>query len=465
MKGVGMSSGVIGHGKSPKQTRQAARNRRQEDEDARFVGGFDGASLYRPRRLAHLLLFAIVLFFVLFTAWASFATLDEVTRGEGRVIPSSQVQVVQNLEGGIVSGILVRESDIVEVGDVLLRLDNVKAASDLRGGRQRYLALTGAIARLQAEIEERGIDFPSDVMNEARRVAIDETALFNARQAALQSELEILRNQANQRDQEVAELESKLLQLERSFDLASDELEITEPLAAKRVVSKIDLLQLKRQVNDLRGELESAELSLPRLKLAQREAHRRIEERYLAFRAEAQRELNTIQIEAETLAEAIAADSDRVSRTDVRSPVRGTIKSLLVNTVGGVIQPGQDLVEIVPLEDTLLVEAQVRPADIAFLRPDQSAVVKVTAYDFAVYGGLDAEVESISADTIVDDRGEHFFRVRVRTDSNSLDKGGEPLPIIPGMTTQVDILTGKKTVLDYLLKPILRIRDGAFRER
>lgn len=463
MRGVGMQTASIGHGKAAKLDEGAKTRLRAEDKP--FIGGLAGADLHRPRRFAHLLLFTIVLFFILFITWASFATLDEVTRGEGRVIPSSQVQVVQNLEGGIVAELRVREAQIVEAGDILLRIDNVKAASDLRGGRQRYLALLGAVARLQAEIEERGIDFPAEVMTETRRVAIDETALFNARQAALQSELEILRNQANQRDQEVAELETRIGQLERSATLAADELKITEPLAAKRVVSKVELLRLKRQVNDLQGELESARLSLPRLKLAQREAHRRIEERFLNFQAEAQRELNTVQTEAEALSEAIAADSDRVSRTDVRSPVRGTIKNLLINTVGGVIQPGQDLVEIVPLEDTLLVEAQVRPADIAFLRPDQSAVVKVTAYDYAVYGGLDAEVETISADTITDDRGEHFFRVRVRTRSNSLDNAGKLLPIIPGMTTQIDILTGQKTVMDYLMKPILRMRNEAFRER
>lgn len=458
-----MQGANLGHGKAVK--RGVKKEASLQAGDERFVGGLAGANLYRPRRLAHILLFAIVLFFTLFIAWASFAKLDEVTRGEGRVIPSSQVQVVQNLEGGIVADIRIREAQIVEAGDILLRIDNVKAASDLRGARQRYLSLQGAIARLQAEIEERGIDFPPEVMTDARRVAIDETALFNARHAALQSELEILRHQANQRDQEVAELQTRLAQLERSASLAADELKITEPLAAKRVVSKVDLLRLKRQVNDLQGELESARLSVPRLELAQREAHRRIEERFLNFQAEAQRELTTVQTEAAALAEVVAADSDRVNRTDVRSPVRGTIKNLLINTIGGVIQPGQDLVEIVPLEDTLLIEAQIRPADIAFLRPDQPAVVKVTAYDFAVYGGLDAEVESISADTITDDRGDHFFRVRVRTEGSNLEKSGEPLPIIPGMTTQVDILTGQKTVMDYLMKPILRIRDEAFRER
>ncbi len=458
-----MQGANLGHGKAAKRGRKREASLQAGDE--RFVGGLAGANLHRPRRFAHILLFTIVLFLTLFIAWASFAKLDEVTRGEGRVIPSSQVQIVQNLEGGIVADIRIREAQIVEAGDILLRIDNVRAASDLRGARQRYRSLLGAIARLQAEIEERGIDFPPEVMTDARRVAIDETALFNARQAALQSELEILRNQANQRDQEVAEIETRLAQLERSAALAADELKITEPLAAKRVVSKVDLLRLKRQVNDLQGELESARLSVPRLKLAQREAHRRIEERFLNFQAEVQRELTTVQTEAEALAETIAADSDRVNRTDVRSPVRGTIKNLLINTIGGVIQPGQDLVEIVPLEDTLLVEAQIRPADIAFLRPDQPAVVKVTAYDFAVYGGLEAEVESISADTITDDRGDHFFRVRVRTEGSNLEKSGEALPIIPGMTTQVDILTGQKTVMDYLMKPILRIRDEAFRER
>lgn len=433
--------------------------------DAPFVQGAIGADLHYPKRFAHLLFATIVTFFVLFFAWASFATLDEVTRGEGRVIPSSQVQVVQNLEGGIVAELMIREGQIVEPGDVLLRINNVKAASDFRGARQRYFSLLGSIARLKAEISETGVEFPSEVMNEARRVALDETALFNARQASLESELEILRNQASQRDQEVAELENKLEQLARSAKLAEDELEITEPLAAKRVVSKVDLLRLQRQVNDLNGDLESSRLSMPRVKLAQREAHRRIEERFLSFRAEAQRELNTIQTEASSLAELVVVDADRVHRTDVRSPVRGTVKNLLINTVGGVVQPGQDLVEIVPLEDTLLVEAQIRPADIAFLRPDQDAVVKITAYDFSIYGGLDAEVENISADTITDDRGESFFRVRVRTKDNSLHKAGEPLPIIPGMTTQVDVLTGQKTVLDYLLKPILRVRDQALRER
>ena len=302
-------------------------------------------------------------------------------------------------------------------------------------------------------------------MTAASDIAANEVALYRARRAALDSELEILRTEAEQREHELAELGNRLGQLERSHQLAIEELKITEPLAVKRVVPKVELLRLQRQLNDLAGELETTRLAVPRVESGLRGARRQIEERTLSFRAEAQRELNAVEAEAAVLAEAITAEADRVERTDVRSPVRGTIKQLLVNTVGGVIQPGEDLVEIVPLEDTLLVEARIRPADIAFLRPGQPAVVKVTAYDFSIYGGLDAIVEDISADTITDEHGDHFYRIRVRTTDSALDEAGQTLTIIPGMTTQVDILTGEKTVLDYLLKPILLARERALRER
>lgn len=433
--------------------------------DPEFAIGRAAAELHAPRGFAHLLLFVIAAFFVIFFAWASWAELEEVTRGEGKVIPSSQVQVVQNLEGGIVAEIPVREGAIVEPGEVLVRIDDVRAASELRESRQRYLALQGALSRLRAEVDDVPVAFAPEIMTEASGVAQSEGALYRARKEALQSELEILRSQAAQREQELTELATRLGQLERSHALALEELEITEPLAASRVVSRVQLLRLEREVNDLAGELEATRLAVPRVEAALREATRRIDERQLSFRAEAQRELTAVQAEAAALQEVITAEADMLSRTEVRSPVRGTVKQLFVNTVGGVIQPGADLVEIVPLEDNLLVEAKVRPADIAFLRPGQPAVVKVTAYDFAIYGGLDAVVEDISADTITDERGESFYRVRVRTHESALHEAGEPLPIIPGMTTQVDILTGEKTVLDYLLKPILRAKERALRER
>jgi membrane fusion protein, adhesin transport system len=450
----------------PSKTAVSTRVRpRLRKADADFIVGRAGAKLMGPRGFTHLLLLIIVAFFVLFFTWASWAKLDEVTRGEGKVIPSSQVQVVQNLEGGIVAAIDVHEGNVVDQGQVLLRIDNVRAASDLRENHKRYLALVGALARLRAEVDQTPIAFPPEVLADAPEVATNERALYDARQADLQSELAILRSQAEQREQELTELRTRIDQLTRSHALAQQELDITAPLAANRVISKIDYLRLQRQINDLTGELDAARLSVPRVEAAVRESHRRIEERQLNFRSEAQRELATDQPQATALAEVITAAADRVKRTDVRSPVRGTIKRLLVTTVGGVIQPGQNLVEIVPLDDSLLIEAKVRPADIGFLHPGQSALVKVTAYDFSIYGGLKGVVEDISADTITDERGESFYRVRVRTHDNALEKAGEPLPITPGMTAQIDILTGQKTVMDYLLKPILKAKERALRER
>ena len=431
---------------------------------AAAAGGYTVEDL-RPRHLSHVLLLAIVAFFVVFLTWASRATLEEVTRGEGRVISSQQTQVVQNLEGGIVAALLANEGDIVEAGQVLMRIDNIRAASDFRENLARSYALRAALARLEAEVNETALEFPPDVLAEARDLANAETRLFQSRQEELQSELEILRRQAEQREQELAEMQTRSRQYEESLRLAQEELRILTPLAERRVVSQSELLQLQRQVNDLDGQLEQTKLAIPRIETAVREAHQRIENAFSTFRSEAYREMSALQSELAGIREVITAGEDRVRRTEVRSPVHGTIKQLHFNTIGGVIQPGDAIVEITPLEDTLLVEAQVRPADIAFLRPDLPAMVKITAYDFSIYGGLKGHVEQISADTITDERGERFYRVRVRTEENSLGTEKEPLRIIPGMTAQVDVITGEKTVLDYLLKPILKARDHALRER
>lgn len=448
-----------------RRTRELAAPRRTPRADAEFVDGVAGADLRGPGRFAHLLLGVLVTFLVVFLAWASWAALEEVTRGEGRVIPSSEVQLVQNLEGGIVRELLVHEGEIVDAGQVLLRIDDTTAASTFREARARYLSLLAQSARLRAEIDETAVNFPPEVLNEARDAAENEQALFNARQDDLQTQIEILRSQARQREQELTELHSQQEQLERSYELAREELRITEPLAQRRIVPQVEYLRLQRQVNELRGNLEQTKLAVPRVEEALAEAHRRIEEQLLSFRSEALRERNAVEAELSAMREAITAEEDRVSRTEVRSPVRGAIKDMHVTTVGQVVQPGQDLVEIVPLDDTLLVEAQVRPADIAFVRPGLPATVKVTAYDFSIYGGLDGEVVDISADTIVNEQGEAFYRMRVRTADNELGTAASPLPIIPGMTVQVDVLTGEKTVLDYLLKPILKAQQNALRER
>ncbi len=417
------------------------------------------------RPSAHLLLFVILLFFIAFGIWARQATLEEVTRGEGKVIPSSQVQVVQNLEGGIVAEIPVREGQIVEKDQVLIRIDDTQAAASYREARARYLSLLAAVARLKAEVKGSGVEFPPEVLGEAPDVGADERALFDARRSGLRADLDILRQQEEQRRQELVELRGRLDRLQRSYQLVSEELAIIEPLVEKEVISQVELLRLRREANNIRGDREATHLAIPRAKAALREASRRIEEKTINFRTEALRELNQRKADLAVVAETITTGRDRAFRADVRSPVRGTVKQIMVNTIGGVIQPGQDLVEIVPLQDTLLVEARIRPADIAFLRPTQEATVKITAYDYSIYGGLKANVEDISADTIEDEKGESFYRIRLRTARSFLGPEDDPLPIIPGMTASVDILTGEKTVLDYLLKPILRVKARALRER
>ena len=414
-------------------------------------------------RVAHILLAMIVLFFAAFLTWAYNATLDEVTRGDGRIIPSSQTQVVQHLEGGIVSQILVREGEIVEQGQALLRIENRSAEAELTDKRRQYVARLATAARLQAEATDTAeIAFPARVLTEAPELAQAENQLFLRRQEQLEQQIQILDDQRVQKIQELQEMISKKGQIERQLSLTQQEYNILRPLVDSGASSQIDLIRVQQTLEELRAQIESTDLAVPRTRAGVSEARRRVEEKRSSFQTEAQEELNTINVEASRLLEDIAAGEERAVRTEIRSPVRGTVNKVLINTIGGVVRPGDDLVEIVPLEDALVVEARIKPSDRAQLFPGQPAVVKLSAYDFSIHGGLDAELIDISADTITDDQGETFFRIRLRTDRNRL---GEDQPIIPGMTATVDILTGEKTVLQYLLKPILRAQQNALRER
>lgn len=435
-------------------------------DDLDFMPDVHAATRHRGRRFAYFLTILSVAFFGVMGVWAHYAVLDEVTRGEGTIVPSSRTQVIQNLEGGILAEILVHEGDIVEKGDVLVRIENSLAAANYEDARSQYLSLLAREARLVAEIEEKDeITFPPAVQNEASSEAADERRLFNARKRQLVAQISVLKSQALQRKQEVAEMASRRRQLEQSLSLAREERAITAPLVQKGVMPRIELIRIERQVADLEGEIRTIGAAIPRLQSAQEEANQRIEEMKLTVQTEASDELNKARTELKSISQTLFAGQDRVTRTSVTSPVRGTVKDLKINTVGGVIQPGEDIMEIVPLDDSLIVEARVRPADIAYLRPDQNAVIKVSAYDFSIYGGLTAKLERISADTIKDEEGESFYHVYLRTTENSLQHRGETLPIIPGMTVTAEILTGEKSVLDYLLKPILKAKDSALRER
>jgi adhesin transport system membrane fusion protein len=440
-------------------------DRRVDPELAEFVAGAAAADRLQPRALSHALLIAVVAFFAVFLLWANWAQVDEVTRGEGRVIPSRQVQIIQNLEGGILAELFVREGQIVEEGQILLRIDNIRAESDYREKRARYLALLAGIARLKAEIEDSQLVFPPEVLAEAREVAEKEMMLFRSRQDNLDNEIQILRTQTQQRELELKELETKLAQYERSLELAREELRLAEPAARRGDVPQSVFIKLQREVNDLRGAVESTRASIVRVRAAIREANQKVERAYSNFRSQAQEELTQKAAELVGIREIVLAGADRVRRTEVRAPLRGTIKQIKINTIGGVVQPGQDILEIVPLEDTLLLEAHIRPSDIAFIRPGLPATIKITAYDFSIYGGLKGEVEDISADTITNERGESFYRVRVRTHKNHLGTDEHPLVIIPGMTAEIDVLTGRKTVLHYLMKPLIKAKDRALTER
>jgi adhesin transport system membrane fusion protein len=434
-------------------------------EDLHFMPDVHAAAQRRGHGSAYILTIMTFVFVVVFVTWANYAVLDEVTRGEGRVIPSSKTQIIQNLEGGILAEILVREGDIVEKGDILVRIENTAAQATFRDAQSRFYALQATVERLEAELADREMALSEEILRKAPTAAGDQTALFNARSRQLQAQTAVLEAQAKQRTQEIAEVRSRRKQLERSLQLAHEELAITQPLVRNGVVARIDLIRIERQVADLEGEIATIRLSIPRLQTAAQEARQRIEEVMLSAKAAVSDELNRTRADLNSVTETLLAGEDRVTRTEVRSRVHGTVKEIKQNTVGGVIRPGEDIIEIVPLDDTLLVEAQIRPGDIAFLRPGQDSMIKIAAYDFSIYGGLKASVEHISADTIKDEQGENFYRVYLRTAQNSLVHHGDELPIIPGMTATIEILTGKKSVLDYIMKPILKARDRALRER
>lgn len=433
------------------------------DPDAAFDANADWAIAEETPKGARILVWASAAAIFVLLVWANFAVLDEVTRGEGKVIPSRQVQVLQSLDGGIVSEILVKEGQSVKIGDLLLKVDPTRMVSSLRENRSQYLALLAKSARLKALADGARFMPPEAVTAEAPEIAEQERALYESRRAELDATLGVARQQSSQRSQELISVRARREQASQSFNLTARELEMTRPLARSGAVSDVELLRLERDVARYRGERDSASSDIPRLESAITEANRKVQEVELSFRNTARSELSETNAKLSGLSEGSAALQDRVDQTEIRSPVNGTVKQLKVNTVGGVVQPGKDLIEVVPSDDALVLEARVLPRDIAFLSPGQKALVKFTAYDFAIYGGLEATVENISADTVVDEKGNAFFIVRVRTLSTNI--GPKHLPIIPGMVAEVDVLTGKKSVLTYLLKPILRAKATAMTER
>jgi adhesin transport system membrane fusion protein len=341
-------------------------------------------------------------------------------------------------------------------------VDSTRFESSAREGQAQFSSLQAKAARLRALAEGKPFIPPPDTLKEEPQLVEEERRLYEAKTSELEAQISIARRQLEQRQQELVEIRAKRDQASQAYELSARELAVTKPLITSGAVSEVELLRLERDVSRFRGEREMATAQIARVQSSIAEANRKIQEVELTVRGDARKELAETLGKVNAMMETNVGLADKVKHSAIRSPVRGTVKRLLVNTVGGVVQPGRDLVEVVPLEDALLLEAKVLPKDIAFLRPGQRAIVKFTAYDFSIYGGLEAKLEQIGADSVTDEKGNTFYVVRVRTDKPNL---GENLPIIPGMVAEVDIVTGQKSILAYLLKPVLRAKQAALTER
>ncbi len=417
----------------------------------------------------HILLAAVSLVIIVFLVWSNFAELDQVTRGEGKVVPSSATQLIQSAEGGIIKEMKVHEGDIVEAGQVLVELDNTTVTTDVNELQQRLWSGLAASARLQAEIDGKDpseIEFDKDLLEKAPDVANAERAVAQIRKLQLQSQIATLQDTIEQRQQELRSIDVKVSSSQVSLGLAQKRADLQQKVYASGAGSEAEYISAQQEVQRIVTDIANAEASRPPARAALQEAQSKQREALATFRAEAAQELAKRRADLASVQQLLAGGQTKLGHQVLRSPVHGTVKEIKIRTVGGVAQPAQEIMEIVPIEDTLLIEAQIRPQDRGFIAPNQHAKVKITAYDYSIYGGLEAKVEQISADAIENEKKEMFFRVRLRTDKNYLiGKQGEQLPIIPGMTATVDILTGKRTVLEYLLKPILKAKQTGFTER
>ena len=440
-------------------------HKKYSQNDLQFMNSLSAAILSDSPARTNILLYAVALVIVSLIAWANYAEIDERTQGSGRMIPSQQIQVVQNLEGGIIREIRVHEGDSVKKGQTLVIIDNTGAGSSFAESKSVINELRARVVRLQAEAGIKSFNAGSAGAADIKELLVKEKRLYDTNIIRKKSEIGILEQRLEQRRIELAGTRLEIKSLESSRKMMAREIELTEPMFEKRLVSELEFIQLKQKVLDKKHEHESAIKNAESLVSKIKEAENQIQEIESRHRGEAQEELNKALVEIERMRENQVAIEDRVTRTNVRSPVDGTVKQLLINTVGGVVRPGMDIIEIVPYEKRLLVEAKIRPSDIAFLYPGLKAIVKLTAYDFAIYGGLDGAVVHISADTITDERQEEFYLVRIMTDKNYLGTETNKKHIIVGMTAQVDIITGKKTIMQYLMKPILRAKNNALRER
>lgn len=418
-----------------------------------------------PSKAIIFLLLLIASFFAFFITWASIAALEITVFGSGRVVPSAQLQVIQNLEGGIISEIHITQGDYVEKGELLLEIDNTGFTANLEELRANYQGALASAARYSAEAEGKNeIVYPEE-LSERFDLIQQENKLFDERALELKSTLNVLHQQVEQRSLAQDEIQQQINYERRNLALIREEISLNEPLVKRGATSKVEFIRLQREESSLVGQIEGLKVAYYRADAEIKEARARVGQQEATFRSEARAAVNELQVKIAAMSESLKGEQDRVSRRQVKAPVAGIVNRVLINTIGGVSRPGDDLVEIVPDEDNLQIEMRVKPSDIGFITVEQPAIIRFTAYDASIFGALDGKVLQIGADTLTDDQGEVYYQVIVKAEQSYMGQKDNPLPIIPGMIAEVHVTTGERTLLDYIVKPITKLRQQALRER
>jgi len=435
------------------------------ENDYEFMNSLSSAVLERtPGKISTVLKiwFVTILAFIV---WASFTQVDEITRGSGDVVPSGENQIIQNLEGGIVSEILVNEGELVKANQVLIKINNSQSTSSAASNEIKIHELEAKSLRLRAESKDIPFIMPKTNDETFKQFIKLEYGLYLSNQTEVKEKDASVIQQIEQKKHELTETRKRVKHLRQSLSFVNQEVKMTAPMVKEGIKSRVDFLKLQRESNEIEQKLDSARLSIPSLKSQISEyRHKRLENK-LSFQNKAKKERNEVRAEIKRISSDKTAFDDQLSRTDVRSPVDGIVQKLYVHTKGGVIKPGDDIVEIVPTNDNLLLAVKIKPSDIAFIHPGAEVMVKFSAYDFAIHGGLKGKVTRISPDTITDKKDETFYMIYVSTEKSYLGSEKNPLSIIPGMMVDVDIVTGKKTIMQYILKPILKSKQYVFSER
>ncbi len=436
----------------------------RSDDDLAYMRSLSAAVVQRSPKNMIIVLALVASFFGAALIWMAWADIDVVVRGAGKVIPARQVQQVQSLEGGVVTEILAREGDLVKANQPLLKLSDVAFSSSFQENRLKYYELLARSIRLRAAAYDEEFVVDQDIAEIIPDQVRSERSLFESNRQQLDATINIYEQQLKQQKRSLEEASSKERQLKKALGLVREEIAIKKPLVRERIISEIDYLQLRQRESEMEGELEIATISMARLSSSIEEARRKLSQIELDSRNEAKRELNEVTAELSRIKQTQTALEDRVSRTTLRSPVQGVVMRLYANSIGGVVKPGEQVLEIVPVGESILAEVRIKPADIALIKVDQKAILKFSAYDFAIHGSLTGRVSFVSADTVTDDNGESYYVVRVQPDQTYLGHESQMLPLKVGMTSEADIITGKKTILGYLLKPINRGLQKALTE-